>query len=235
MRSSLPLRLPFAIVLGLPGYAGAQQSPPEPLVIDHVIVGTADLDRGIEELRRLTGVTAQFGGMHPGRGTQNALVSLGPDAYLELVAPSGEADPTGTAAYLASLDRLTPGGWALTSSDLVATIRDLESAGFTFRGPIRGSRKRSDGSVLEWATAHAVGDATGLFPFLIQWGHNAAHPARTSPAGCRLTAVHLQAIEPDALRRFLALVQVIATVEQAPKSAMRLTLSCPAGTVVLGQ
>lgn len=235
MRSALLPYLAAAVVWDLPSPATAQQPAPEPLAIDHVIVGAADLDRGIEELRRLTGVTAERGGIHPGRGTQNALLSLGPGAYLELVAPSGEPDSTGTAAYLAGLHRLAPAGWALTSSDLARTIRDLESAGFAFRGPFSGSRHRPDGSVLEWATAHAVGDQTGLFPFIIQWGADVAHPARTSPGGCRLTAVRLEAKEPEGLRRFLGLVQVAAALEEAGKSALQLTLSCPAGTVVLGE
>jgi hypothetical protein len=222
-----------ALVWGLAGQAQGQQAA-EPLRIDHVIVGAANLDSAIDQLRRLTGVTAQHGGVHPGRGTRNALLSLGEATYLELVAPSGEPDSTGTAAYLAGLDHPTPVGWALTSPDLAETIRRLQRGGFTVTGPIPGSRHRPDGVVLQWATAHVAGDSTGLFPFFIQWAAGEPHPARTSPAGCRLITVRLQASAPARLRRLLELTRTEAVIETGPASAMRLTLACPSGTVVLG-
>src|SRR4051812_10884651 len=56
--------------------------------IDHVILGIDDLQKGIAELERATGVRAVFGGAHPGRGTQNALISLGENHYLEILAPN---------------------------------------------------------------------------------------------------------------------------------------------------
>ena len=69
-------------------------APPEVLaLVDHLVYGTADLDRGISEVERVLGVRACLGGQHPIWGTRNALVALGPDSYLEIIAPNPDHSP----------------------------------------------------------------------------------------------------------------------------------------------
>jgi Glyoxalase-like domain len=233
-------RLPLLMLaIGLMGErpcpGAAQQVTGDSLHIDHIVVGFADLERGIAALKVATGVTARPGGVHPGRGTQNALLGLGPETYLELVVPSGEPDSSGTVAYLAGLSALSPGGWALAAPDLVDAISRLRKAGFTVTGPVPGSRRLPDGQVLRWETAYVVSDKTGLAPFLIKWEAGVRHPAASAPAGCRLSDVRLEAAEPGRLHDLLALLGNPATVDLAATSSLRFTLECPTGRVVIGE
>src|SRR5260221_11506751 len=55
--------------------------------VDHLVYATPDLQLGIDTAEKLFGVRATPGGQHPGQGTRNALISLGPASYLEIIGP----------------------------------------------------------------------------------------------------------------------------------------------------
>lgn len=202
--------------------------------IDHVIVGVADLETGIADLERRTGVRAVVGGVHPGRGTRNALMSLGDGAYLEILAPDpDQAVDNETTRELRALATPTPIGWAVSANNESAIRSVLAGAGIAASRPEPGSRAKPDGTILRWITFGYETVDDPLAPFFIVWASPELHPSRTSPGGCTLTAVRIETDDANMLARAVAPLKLNVPVAPGKDDAMRLSLSCPAGNVRL--
>jgi len=167
-----------------------------PTLLDHLLLGCDDLDRGIAWVEERTGARAKFGGVHPGAGTQNALLSLGPNRYLEIIAPDPKQPASLDSRDLKSLDD-DPAlvGWAAHPGDIAALAARLKQRGLEIEGPMPGSRKRPDGRVLNWTVLRLKNESTQLFPFFIEWGAGSIHPSVDSPQGSQL--LRFEAVTPD--------------------------------------
>lgn len=206
--------------------------PATPVAIDHVILGIDDLEHGLQEFESRTGVMPQRGGEHPGRGTQNALVSLGSRLYLEILAPSSQPSPGAPRDASLAHTRLTPIGWALHTGSITTTVEQVRRAGFVVQGPTPGSRRAPDGVILAWQSA-AV-EQLGVTPFFIEWNRDTAHPSTTSPSGCTFVSLELERPSPERLELLFKAVGFAATVAKTDRPGMKVTLSCPRGRVEFG-
>src|SRR6266849_5838961 len=140
-----------------------------PEKLDHILLGSQDLQAGIDFVESRTGVRATFGGVHPGRGTQNALLSLGERRYLEIIAPDPKQASVQQFSVITQLKEPRLIGWAAHPGDLEALAKKLREAGVAFEGPRAGSRARPDGKVLQWNALALQDDGKGLLPFFIEW------------------------------------------------------------------
>lgn len=186
-----------------------------PYTIDHIILGINDLDRGIAQFERMTGVKPVKGGEHPDRFSQNALVQLGPFTYLEIMAPKPGADSI--PHWIKNMDSLTLAGWAIGVTNAQATKQKLKEAGIETTELMPGSRRTMDGNLLAWKTFEIVGLNSAVHPFFIEWAQHAEHPASGAPAGC--TYSKLSVLSKDSvLNRLVLLLELPVAAFQSADS-----------------
>jgi len=196
--------------------------------VDHIVIGISDLEKGIETIAAKTGVRPAIGGSHPGRGTWNALFSLGPNQYAELVAPDPKQKGTPDVYGLPAIAEPRLLMWAASTPDIDGLAARLKAAGRSDVEVRPGSRVRPDGRKLAWRTLATSGN-DGLLPFFIQWDAGTTHPSTDSPAGCRLESLVLSAPDPAAVERGLAALGLAARPVPGPAPLLRATLATPKG------
>ncbi|HYD09424.1 MAG TPA: VOC family protein [Acidimicrobiales bacterium] len=148
--------------------------------LDHLVVGSADLDRGVAWVAERLGTAPVPGGSHEGVGTRNALLGLGPTQYLEVLA----LDPDQADVARGPLAEEVAGCAEPRLLTLAVATTDLPG------DPVAMSRVRPDGVRLEWALSFTP---TPLF--FIDW-RDSPHPTTTLPDGGRITRVAVTTPEP---------------------------------------
>jgi glyoxalase-like protein len=213
--------------------ADAEDDEDVPASLDHILLGCSDLDRGIALVEESTGVRAAMGGVHPGRGTRNALLSLGERRYLEIIAPDPAQSEIVHFPQLRSMTDPRLIGWAVHSPDIAAVAKQLHESQMTFTGPDDGSRKRPDGRVLNWKTINLADDRHGLLPFFIEWSTDSVHPSKDAPAHCTLDYFEIMSADPEELASILKRIGLDLPVQRSDKARLRALISGPKGDLAL--
>lgn len=217
------------------GFCGVEVAPPKGEImltaLDHVLLGTGDLERGVEWVEKQTGVRAVLGGAHPGRGTRNALLALGPSCYLEIIAPDPQQQALAWFSQILSLAEPRLIAWAMHTTDIAAVAMAAQAAGFDVDGPLDGARTRPDGKTLRWKSFRLKDDRGGLFPFFIEWSRDSSHPAQDAPPGCQIESLGLHSPDSAKMTRALQALSADVPVQPAEKPGMILRLTSPKGEV----
>jgi hypothetical protein len=216
----------------------ALATPEAPSMLDHILLGSSDLNAGIAFMEERTGVRAALGGVHPGRGTRNALLALGDRQYLEIIAPDPAQNkvPDFVAPLVEKLKSLsTPRlvAWADHPGNLEALAAKLKAAGITFDGPRDGSRSRPDGRQLRWRTLNLADDRNGILPFFIEWDPNTVHPSVDAPQGCRLDRFSLADPDPMTLAESFVALGLEVPIDRGEKTELRAQIRSTKGLMVL--
>ena len=141
--------------------------------IDHVMICVPDLERGIEQYRKL-GFSMHPGGQHPGKGTHNA-IAFNDDDYVELLAIHDVAEyQAGGGAWSSEVrlpDFIAAGGGiryiVIQSDDLAADVAAMRGRGVEVSDAVEGSRRTPAGTELRWSAA-TLGPANRLPIFFIE-------------------------------------------------------------------
>lgn len=166
--------------------------------IDHLVVVAATLDEGSAFVADALQVRPGPGGRHALMGTHNRLLSLGPECYLEVIAPDPDAAAPDRPRWF-GLDTVPPAPrlahWVAACDDLRATLGEAPLG----MGEVL-DLERGD---LRWSMAvprdgRLPGD--GVMPALLEWtGGTGA--AETLPAsGCSLQTLALRHPEMERMR-----------------------------------
>jgi hypothetical protein len=150
--------------------------------LDHIVFICDDLERGSERFAELTGVTPTFGGVHASGRTQNSLLRLGGDAYLEILAPVGPPsagdDDWTRQAHAAGEGRVLT--YCLRSATPLADLAEVANRHGWGTVPVQSNgRTRPDGGQLRWHWLELPASPFGrAFPFFIDW-LDSTHPSRS--------------------------------------------------------
>ena len=216
---------------------GRAQPTPPPLLtrLDHLVFATPDLGLGIETIDKLLGVRATPGGQHPGLGTRNALVALGPSSYLEIIGPDPEQPkPAGRRRFgIDELEAPRIVGWVAKGTELEQLAAAAGERGVKLGAVIPGSRRRPDGVVLSWRyTDPATVLADGLVPYFIDWG-TSPHPSATAARGASLVQVRAEHPDPERAQKMLDVLGLDLRVQKGSSPAIIATVDSPRGRVEL--
>jgi glyoxalase-like protein len=213
--------------------ADGEEDDDVPALLDHILLGCNDLDRGIDLVEESTGVRPAIGGVHPGRGTRNALLSLGERRYLEIIAPDPAQSEIAHYPQLRAMTDPRLIGWAVHPLDIAAVARQLRENKVEFKGPDEGSRKRPDGRILNWKTINLADDRHGLLPFFIEWSADSVHPSKDAPAHCHLEYFEILNDDPGELALALKRIGLDLPVQRSDKAHLHALISGPKGDLKL--
>lgn len=213
------------------------------LCFDHLAIAAEALEPGAALIAEALGAPLEPGGVHPAMGTHNRLLSLGPGAYLEVIAIDPAAPPPPQPRWFALDDFAgppSPRAWiarAEVAQQIVPRVAPLDAA-LALAPPGVGRPMEFARGDLRWSMAVPESGwlpYDGLFPALIGW-HGAAHPADALPdRGIRLRRLVISHPEASALRAALAPLiaddRLVITLGSAP--ALAAEFDTPSGARIL--
>ncbi|MEO5671003.1 MAG: VOC family protein [Ramlibacter sp.] len=204
--------------------------------LDHITIVAPSLDAGSAYVEAALGMAPGPGREHPGMGTHNLLLALGPSVYLEVISANPAAEPVSRPRWF-GIDSILPGAaprlaaWVASTGDIAtATVPALGRIETMRRGPHTWQMAvRPDGAV----------PLNGAAPLLIQRAPGADPVAALPTAPLQFRALHIQHPQPAEILILFAAIGLApttsVTVTRGGGCALLAEIQTPSGVRWLGE
>lgn len=208
-------------------------------VLDHLVVTAPALEAGICFVEKALGCKMQPGGQHVRLGTHNALLRVGDDSYLEVIAIDPFAAPISRARWFdldsSSATNSSPrfATWVMRTPNIATTVSNIQCD----VGPVE-TMSRGE---LEWLiTIPKDGRliCDGVMPSIIEWKTDSLPASRLPLSGVSLLRLELHHPEIHVVQTQLEQCgfRGPVTFHSSPSTAtaeLRAVFETPGGTVTL--
>lgn len=205
--------------------------------IDHIVYSVKDLEAACNELEELLGVRPVFGGYHRTQGTKNALLHLGGQVYLELLAIDESNTKIEAPRWMGIdlIDNRQITRWALKSSNLEGDSAILKKQDVRLGEIHGGQRKMTNGGLLTWRLVMPTSEPSiDVLPFMVDWQASGHHPTDKLLKGCKLVELKIFHPEVAAIQEVLQDLEVNLKVEKAESARVKIVVESPNGIVEIG-
>ncbi|HUR42678.1 MAG TPA: VOC family protein [Aestuariivirga sp.] len=200
---------------------------------DHLVWYCANLAEGGRYFTERMDHPPAYGGVHPGEGTGNRLLSLSDKAYLEILGRDPAQPESALAPEIRGLKGHGLYHWAVGDVDLGALRHRVQAAGLTGGDLVEGGRTLPNGKWLGWKCFGLHNHPFGaLVPFFIDWMES-EHPAKTAPRGGRLKSIEVFSPEAKKLRKLYDILRLEIAVKEGASPGLAATIASGSGEHVL--
>ena len=201
--------------------------------VDHLVWYCSDLDQGALYFAERMDCEPVYGGVHPGEGTRNSLMSLAEDTYLEIVGTDPGQPATNLDTELRQLGGSGLYHWAASGLDLEIVRQRALAAGLEGSEMVTGGRNLPSGALLNWKLFGIRNhDLGALLPFFIDWV-DSPHPAKTAPRGGRLVKIEVVSPAAERLRAIYSILDLDIAVVSGPTPGFQATVASRNGRYIL--
>jgi len=205
-------------------------------VIDHLVYSVPNLEEAMQYLYDKTGIEASPGGQHLLKGTENALVNLGDECYLEILAADDSISNIDKPRWMGIdlIERPLMTRWAIKSNDLEADSKNLKKYNPKMGKIITGERQIAKGGMLKWRMIEPLAKPlVDLAPFMIDWAKDAKHPTEGITQNARMTSLKFYHHKPYECSVLINDICKGMLIEKSNTTSIKVELSGPKGSVAI--
>lgn len=167
--------------------------------IDHLVYCVRDLKEAIAQFENEFGISPAIGGRHIHKGTHNAIVNLGNNSYLEILAidHSNESVKGDRWMGIDLLEESKMTRWALKSIDLKSDVKAIQKINPDLCEISQGQRITPDGKTLKWSMSLPLSKPeVEIIPFFVDWSQSDVYPTDNLSQTCELINVEFSHPKP---------------------------------------